>query len=183
MILAVALKLSHIILRNLKLLEGNIMQTLKLVMFATGLLLSLSASAQSLKIGNEQYTMYLDFKVVEKPMESAELPKTALGSFAGHVVNAENNSSSVNLAFLLKANEREGVILTNKFMARCAQNSPNCLDWFKDKASVTIVNQVYNDHASEFARFYPVLDRGKSLRNHDLGTFGGGKSPFDIVNK
>lgn len=179
------------------------MQTLKLVMFATGLLLSLSASAQSLKIGNEQYTMYLDFKVVEKPMESAELPKNALGSFAGHVVNAENNSSSVNLAFLLKANEREGVILTNKFMARCAQNSPNCLDWFKDKASVTIVNQeyklglltvtnfidwqivneLYNDHASEFARFYPVLDRGKSLRNHDLGTFGGGKSPFDIVNK
>lgn len=156
------------------------------------------AKAQSLKLGDTSYTLYPDFVLASEPMKTDALPSNAIGSFAGHAVfNGENKTA--NLAYMLKKDSSEGVLLTNRFMARCKIDYPMCLDYFKlanTKLTVVdaehylglitvkslkdwyIINQLYQEHQKEFDNFYPVLDRGKTLRNHDAGTFGGENNPF-----
>ena len=45
------------------------------------------------------------------------------------------------------------------------------------------VYDYYLNHKDEFAKFYPVLDKGKALHNKDTGVFGGSEAQKLFVSQ
>ena len=154
----------------------------------------------SLVIENESYSYTTGFSVDEDSVR-ADGSKEVIGYFAEHPVYksaAPGYSLRPVLAYVqnresLDASE-PGALLTTTFVLRCADMHRECVsDELKTFARMNNVNEVYKlrtlevadlenwqkvydyyrGHQNEFARFYPVLDKGKALRNKDSGLFGG----------
>ena len=170
---------------------------------ATGSLVIENAEAPatgSLVIENESYSYTTGFSVDEDSVR-ADGSKEVIGYFAEHPVYksaAPGYSLRPVLAYVqnresLDASE-PGALLTTTFVLRCADMNRECVrDELKTFARMNNVNEVYKlrtlevadlenwqkvydyyrGHQNEFARFYPVLDKGKALRNKDSGLFGG----------
>ena len=159
-----------------------------------------AAAADVITIDGKDYAYAAGFEVDENT-ESDGAGRNIIGRFTGHQVYVNQSpgySLRPTLAYLQEGNElspeKEGILLTTTFVLRCVDFNRECVgEDLKALADVNSVNDTYKlrtlevknldnwhkvydyylEHRDEFAKFYPVLDRGKALHNRDIGLFGG----------
>jgi len=159
-----------------------------------------AAAADVITIDGKGYAYAAGFEVDENT-ESDGAGRNIIGRFTGHPVYVNQipgYSLRPTLAYLQEGNElspeKEGILLTTTFVLRCVDFNRECVgEELKALADVNSVNDTYKlrtlevknldnwhkvydyylEHRDEFAKFYPVLDRGKALHNRDIGLFGG----------
>ncbi|MBO6009661.1 MAG: hypothetical protein J6P70_04985 [Ruminobacter sp.] len=159
-----------------------------------------AAAADVITIDGKDYAYAAGFEVDENT-ESDGAGRNIIGRFTGHQVYVNQipgYSLRPTLAYLQEGNElspeKEGILLTTTFVLRCVDFNRECVgEDLKALADVNSVNDTYKlrtlevknldnwhkvydyylEHRDEFAKFYPVLDRGKALHNRDIGLFGG----------
>lgn len=156
--------------------------------------------ADVISIDGKDYAYTTGFEVDENP-DSRDGNRAVIGKFAGHAVyGSEEPKYGLRpvLAYLQEGAEispdSEGLLLTTTFVLRCVDFQKECVtDELKAMAQMNNVNETYKlrtlevknlenwhgvydyylRHGDDFAKFYPVLDKGKALRNRDSGAFGG----------
>lgn len=159
-----------------------------------------AAAADVITIDGKDYAYAAGFEVDENT-ESDGAGRNIIGRFTGHPVYVNQipgYSLRPTLAYLQEGNElspeKEGILLTTTFVLRCVDFNRECVgEELKALADVNSVNDTYKlrtlevknldnwhkvydyylEHRDEFAKVYPVLDRGKALHNRDIGLFGG----------
>jgi hypothetical protein len=169
-----------------------------------------AAGAETISIDDTEYSYTTGFEV-EESLTAEAAGREAVGLFSGHHVYksaAPKYTLRPVLAYLQEGKDisadREGVLLTTTFVLRCVDFNRECVG--SDLLALAKMNNVnetyklrtlevknlddwhgvydyYLNHKDEFAKFYPVLDKGKALHNKDTGVFGGSEAQKLFVSQ